>query len=137
MTILVLVLERQNSVGILSLNFCSNVVYSLLDHYTISGIKSTFHFKNAFLPRYVVRYNYVAKSSWILIWGTIKSSFSRMKISLSIVLITSSIISHDAFAKCKKYRGQTVVVVIVKARLLLKQTNVEMEVFHWTSSVRT
>jgi hypothetical protein len=29
------------------------------------------------------------------------------------------------------------VVVIVKARLLLKQMNVEMEVFHWTSSVRT
>jgi len=57
MTILILVLERQNSVGILLLNFCSNVVYSLLDHYTISGNKEHFHFKNAFLPRYVVRYN--------------------------------------------------------------------------------
>jgi hypothetical protein len=26
-------------------------------------------------------------------------------IAISAVLITSSIISHDAFAKCKKYRG--------------------------------
>jgi hypothetical protein len=27
-------------------------------------------------------------------------------IVISAVLITTSIISHDAFAKCKKYRGQ-------------------------------
>ena len=49
-------------------------------------------------------------------------------IAISAVLITTSIISQDAFAKCKKYRGNgEAVVVIVKARLLLKQTNVEME----------
>jgi hypothetical protein len=30
----------------------------------------------------------------------------------------------------KNIEAMTVVVVIVKARLLLKQTNVEMEVFH-------
>jgi hypothetical protein len=28
-----------------------------------------------------------------------------LQLAISAVLITSSIISHDAFAKCKKYRG--------------------------------
>ncbi|MGN6630714.1 MAG: hypothetical protein ACTHKP_00540 [Nitrososphaeraceae archaeon] len=48
-------------------------------------------------------------------------------IAISAVLITTSLINQDAFAKCKKYRGHDSSTGSSQARPLLKQTNVEME----------
>ena len=50
-------------------------------------------------------------------------------IAISAILMTTVIISQDAFAKCKKYRGHgsSSSSIIVKARLLLRQTYVGME----------